>query len=125
MHRMLVPRLREMTVRPPVADVVSAQSPEAALDALRQFPEGPLAVVSDFNLKAAMTGLDLLDRIRTERPEAIRILFSGYSSIEIGDVSRDGVAQAFFEKPLRLDELLRPLESTLTRMFAGEGAATS
>lgn len=108
MLRMLAPRFENVVLNPPIARILTARTPDAALDALTD-AVGPLAVVSDFNLKAPMNGLQLLAEIRRLRPDAARILFSGYSEEQIGDVSGDGAAQAFFEKPLRLDDLLDPL----------------
>lgn len=109
MHRMLVPRLETMGTRSPVSRVVAAQTPDAALAALERMPPGPLAVVSDFNLKAAMNGLQLLQKVRALRPDALRVLLSGYSLEQLGDVQEGGDADAFLEKPLVLDDLVRPL----------------
>lgn len=113
MLRILAPRIQRLEVHPPVARVVTAQTPEAALDVLEKIGPGPLAILSDFNLKATMNGLQLLAKIRERRPDAVRILFSGYSSEQIGDVSAEGAAQAFLEKPLRIDELMGPLARTI------------
>ena len=113
MLRILAPRLQRLAVDPPVASVVTAQTPEAALEELARVGEGPLVVLSDFNLKAALNGLQLLAQVRERRPDAVRILFSGYSSEQIGDVSAQGAAQAFLEKPLRIDELLGPLAESI------------
>ena len=121
MHRMMVPRLQQLEVEPRVADVRSAQTPEAALDALRAMPGGPIAVVSDYHLKASMTGLELLRQVRDERPDAIRILFSGYGSEEIGDVGGEGAAHAFLEKPLRLDELVAPIARVIQERLSSAG----
>ena len=118
MLRILGPRLQKLAVDPPVARVVTAQTPEAALEELSRIGDGPLAVLSDFNLKAAMNGLQLLAEVRQRRPDAVRILFSGYSSEQIGDVSAEGAAQAFLEKPLRIDELLGPLADTIHQTLA-------
>lgn len=118
MHRMLVPRLRELAFDPGVAEVMSAMTPEDALDIVEGLARMPLAVLTDFNLKASMTGLDLLRRVKAERPDALRVLFSGYSQVEIGDVSGDGAAHAFFEKPMRIDDLVRPI----LRILSGAGA---
>lgn len=118
MIRILAPRLQKLAVRPPVVRVVTALTPEAALEELAKVPPGPLAVLSDFNLKAAMNGLQLLAEVRARRPDAVRILFSGYSSEQIGDVSAEGAAQAFLEKPLRIDELLGPLADTIHQGLA-------
>ena len=109
MHRMLAPRLAGLEVEPRVNEVVSAHTPEDALKALERAASGPLAVLSDFNLKASMNGLQLLHTVRERRPAAVRVLFSGYSREQIGDVLGAGDAQAFLEKPMRIDEMLAPL----------------
>lgn len=113
MHRMLVPRLREMESVPPVTRVLTAQTPDAALDEIKRLPDGPLAVVSDFNLKAPMNGLQLLRAVRAIRPDALRVLFSGYSLEQLGDVQEGGDADAFLEKPLILDNLIEPLRELI------------
>lgn len=120
MLRILAPRLERLPVRPPVGKVVTAQTPEDALAALDGLPAGPLVVLSDFNLKASMNGLQLLAEVRKRRPDAVRILFSGYSAEQIGDVSAEGAAQSFLEKPLRIDEMLGPLAQ---QIHAGLGEA--
>lgn len=109
MLRMLAPRLERLEVKPPVGRVLTVLTPEAALEALATTGSGPLAVVSDFNLKASLNGLQLLGEVRDRRPHAARILFSGYSQEQIGDVAGGDAAHAFLEKPLRIDELLPPL----------------
>ena len=109
MHRMLAPRLRELRTKMRVKDVRTALTPEAALAELAAAGEGPLAVVSDFNLKAAMNGAQLLRRVHELRPDALRVLLSGYSLEQLGDVGRQGEADAFLEKPMLLDELIQPL----------------
>jgi CheY-like chemotaxis protein len=111
MHRMLAPRLRELPADLSVQHVATALTPEAALAELSRMPAGQLAVVSDFNLKAAMNGLQLLGRVRALRPDSLRVLVSGYSLEQLGDVQAGGDAHAFLEKPLILDELMRALES--------------
>lgn len=118
MHRMLLPRLEEMETRPPISKVLGARTPTEALDALAQAPAGPLAVVSDFNLKAAKNGAQLLRDVRERRPDALRVLFSGYSLEQLGDVHVSGDADAFLEKPLLLDDLLTPLAKLIEQRFA-------
>lgn len=120
MHRMLTPRLTTLPTRMPVTQVATAQSPEAALAHLDTMHHGPLAVVSDFNLKAAMNGSQLLRAVHARRPDALRVLVSGYSLEQLGSVDREGAADAFLEKPLKLDELLEPLTRLLDERFAPE-----
>jgi DNA-binding NarL/FixJ family response regulator len=114
MHRMLVPRLEELTA-PPVARVLTALTPDAALAEVKAAREGPLVVVTDFNLKAMMNGLELLSRIREARPDAVRVLFSGYSVEQLGHVATSADVDLFLEKPLLLDDLVRPLAEFLTK----------
>lgn len=123
MLRMLGPRLQRLDVKPPVSRVITAQSPQGALQELDGVPAGPLAVLSDFNLKANINGLQLLAEIQRRRPDAVRVLFSGYSHEQIGDVSGDGAAHAFLEKPMRIDELLPPLARVITSNLAGGASA--
>ncbi|HET6404651.1 MAG TPA: hypothetical protein VFH78_08385 [Candidatus Thermoplasmatota archaeon] len=118
MHRMLVPRLEEMATRPRIARVRGVRTPEEAMDETLRAPAGPLAVVSDFNLRASKNGLQLLREIRGVRPDALRVLFSGYSLEQLGDVHGGGDADAFLEKPLLLDDLIGPLQGLIERRFA-------
>lgn len=119
MHRMLVPRLEEMRTTPAVGKVTGVRTPEEALAETARAPPGPLTVVSDFNLRASKNGLQLLRDIRGMRPDALRILFSGYSLEQLGDVHGGGDADAFLEKPLLLDDLIAPLERLIVQRFAG------
>ena len=118
MHRMLVPRLEEMKTKPPVAKVLGVRTPEEALTQTQQAPPGPLAIVTDFNLRASKNGLQLLRDVRGVRPDALRVLFSGYSLEQLGDVHGGGDADAFLEKPLLLDDLIGPLEKLIEERFA-------
>lgn len=118
MHRMLVPRLEEMSTQPPVTRVLGVRTPEEALAEVRRAPQGPLTVVSDFNLRASKNGLQLLRELRDVRPDALRVLFSGYSIEQLGDVHQGGDADAFLEKPLMLDDLIRPLGKLIEQRFA-------
>lgn len=101
-----------------VRDVWTARTPEEAMSLVEKAPPGPLAVISDFNLRAGLNGLQVLRAVRERRPEALRILMSGYSREQIGDVSGGGAAEAFVEKALRFDEILHPLCHLLEERFA-------
>lgn len=118
MLRMLAPRLANLDAGAPVGRVVTAGTPEAALDEMERAGPGPLAVLSDFNLKATMNGLQLLAAVRKRRPDAARVLFSGYSLEQIGDVASGGDAHGFVEKPLRLDEMIPPLAELVRKGLA-------
>lgn len=115
MHRMLVPRLEEMPV---AARIATALTPDAALAEVPRAEGGTLVVVTDFNLKAPMNGLQLLARVRAMRPDSLRVLFSGYSLEQLGDIATSDDVDAFLEKPLMIDELVRPLTELITRKVA-------
>lgn len=117
MHRMLLSRLEEMRTTPPVTKVLGARTPDEAMKHVADAAPGPLVVVTDFNLKASRNGLQLLSEVRRARPDALRVLFSGYSLEQLGDVQGSGDADAFLEKPLLLDELIAPLEKLVVQKF--------
>lgn len=118
MLQMLPPHLADLQVEPRVADVQTALTPQAALDALDRMPTDPLVVLSDFNLKAAMNGLDLLKEVQRRRPDAVRVLFSGYALEQLGDVKAGGATHGFVEKPMRIREMMTPLADIITRTLA-------
>lgn len=111
MLHMLPPHLLELGTQRPVGKIDTAATPEAALAALEALPPGPVAVLSDFNLRAAMNGLQLLAEVARRRPDSVRVLFSGYAADQIGDVGAGGVAHGFVEKPLRIREMLDPIRA--------------
>jgi DNA-binding NtrC family response regulator len=101
-----------------VDGVATASTPEDAFEKLRSMQPGGLVVLSDFNLKAEINGLQLLARVQKLRPDAVRILFSGYSADQIGDVSGDGAAHAFLDKPIRIREMLPAFAAIVQRELA-------
>lgn len=82
-----------------------AASPSEALALVATLPRGPLVVLSDFNLKSDLDGIQLLERLAAERPECVRILYSGNTREEIGSRVSSPALHAFIEKPWRLSEL--------------------
>lgn len=109
MLHMLPPHLEELPTRLKVSAVHTALTPDAALERIETLPDGPLVVLSDFNLKAAMNGIQLLEAVAKLRPSAARVLFSGYDRDQIGDLGPPGIVQGFLEKPMRIQEMLAPL----------------
>lgn len=107
MLHMLPPHLEELTLRGAAPRVHAALTPDAALATLDEMPD-PAIVLSDFNLKARMNGLDLLAEVGKRRPGSIRILFSGYAMDQLGDVS--AATHGFVEKPLRIRDMIDPLQ---------------
>lgn len=93
--------------------VLVASTPEEGLRVASEAQ--PDVVLSDYNLRASMDGLDLLAAIQRAVPDALRILFSGHAPHEIGARLRDAPLHGFLEKPLRLDEMIVPLAAIIER----------
>jgi DNA-binding NtrC family response regulator len=113
MLRILEPALADLATTPRVTSVSTALDPDSALGAIDLAPSGPLVVVSDFNLKASLNGVDVLREAARRRPESVRILISGYAADQIGDVTAGGLIHGFLEKPIRIRELYAPLASLI------------
>jgi len=93
-------------------DVIETGSPREALDVLssRSFD----AVVSDFSLEADSDGLDLLQRVRAQYPDTVRLLVTGNRDIEIAARAvNEGAVHRYFSKPWNDDKLRAALETLL------------
>lgn len=101
--------------------ILTATTPDDGIRLARE--ARPAVVLSDYNLRAALTGLDVLDEVARIDPAIIRILFTGHARHEIGPRLDRSDLHGFIEKPLRLDEMMQPLLDILrTRGFAPAGA---
>lgn len=109
---MLPRRLKK--VLPEGTRIQGASTPEEALRVVRENAGGRLVVLSDFDLRATMTGTELLRRVAEESPGSVRILFSGHTAQEVGPLD-EAVVHGFVEKPFRLDELVPPLLRLIER----------
>jgi CheY-like chemotaxis protein len=106
MRDMLPRKLRKAL--PGGARILVARTPEEALRVVREVDAEGLVVLSDYDLRASMDGLQLLREVARASPSTVRILFSGHSRNEIGDIDGDAVHR-FLEKPFRLDDLVPAL----------------
>src|SRR5437764_15158314 len=96
----------------------TAQTPERALalDSATQFD----LVVSDVNLEAEQTGLDLLRSLRAQSPV---ILVTGFGTLSAAvEAAREG-AWDFISKPFKVEEVVAAARRAMER--AGEGGAES
>jgi DNA-binding NtrC family response regulator len=92
-------------------ETLTADSPEKALILSNQTKFD--LVISDINLEASLSGLDLLQRLREKSPV---ILVTGFGSLETAiEATREG-AWDFISKPFKVDEIVatakRALEQT-------------
>lgn len=109
----LLPRKLMRGIAFPRPVVLTASTPEDGLRLARS--ERPDVVLSDFNLRATMTGLDVLAEVARVQPGAVRILFSAHTREEVGPGLEGAAIHGFVEKTMRLEEMLGPLVDVLRR----------
>jgi two-component system CheB/CheR fusion protein len=95
-------------------------SADAFLDAYRPGREG--CVVVDSRMPR-MSGLELLERLKTEGGELPVIMITGHADVRLAVRAMKAGAMAFLEKPIRYDELLVNIERALE--FARDSNALS
>jgi DNA-binding NtrC family response regulator len=117
---MLPRRLRRFFPESDATKILIASTPEEALRLTRENADARLVIVSDFDLRATMTGIDVLREAERIAPRSTRILFSGHTPNEVGPT--DGrIVHAFLEKPLRLDDLLPALLAAIAQGAPTQG----
>src|SRR6516162_7050573 len=85
-------------------DLHTAQGGAEALEVLRR---QPVHVIMSDQRMPEMTGVELLQRARAERPEAIRIIFTGYADIKaVVDAINEGQIYRHLTKPWDPDEMV-------------------
>lgn len=92
-------------------DVVTATSAEAALDCMRREEVG--VIVADQRMPGT-TGVELLERVRVEYPDTVRVLITAYSDIQaaIAAINR-GRVRRYLRKPWEPGELKAELRDAL------------
>lgn len=88
--------------------VETASTPEGALRTVDERCDHPLVVLSDYDLKTVLNGIQLLGLVRERCPATRRILYSGHAREHIEPRLTPDV-DAFYEKPDRLADLLNPV----------------
>ncbi len=92
--------------------VLQAQSGPHALDVWRQQGDEVDLLITDIVMPDGMNGVELAERVRSDRPELKVIYTSGY----LADLSREDIARhsdAYIAKPFSLMELARLVRRTL------------
>lgn len=88
-------------------DVYTAEGGKQALDILAQ---RPIHVVMTDQRMPEMTGVELMGRVQTEHPEAIRIIFTGYADIKaVVEAINHGGLYRYITKPWDPDDLVQTL----------------
>jgi DNA-binding NtrC family response regulator len=94
-------------------DIVTAERPEAALALLEA---GPIdLLVSDINLDADATGLDLLRAAKTKDPRAEVVLLSGFGTLETAIEAVRAGAFDYVSKPVDIDQVKAVVDRALAR----------
>jgi DNA-binding NtrC family response regulator len=84
-------------------DVSTAESGQEAMETLQR---QPIHVVMTDQRMPVMTGFELLSRVQGEWPDAIRMVFTGYSDIKaVIDAINEGHIFRYITKPWDPDEL--------------------
>jgi DNA-binding NtrC family response regulator len=96
----------------------TAQTPERALELAASCQ--PDLIISDINLEAEQTGLDLLQQLRDRCPV---ILVTGFGTLEAAvEASREG-AWDFISKPFKVEEVVSIVRRAMQREIAAGGNA--
>lgn len=82
--------------------VTGAAGGQEALEALERMPQD--LVITDL-MMPGMSGLDLLRRIRTEYPEIIVLMFTGFGTVETAVEAMKAGAYEYLTKPVNPEEL--------------------
>ncbi len=94
-------------------ELYTAESGSQALEILRQHP---IHVIMSDQRMPEMTGVQLMHRVKTEHPEAIRIVFTGYADIRavVEAINNVGLYR-YITKPWDPDELIEVLHQAAAR----------
>jgi DNA-binding NtrC family response regulator len=83
---------------------------ESGQEALKILAEHPIHVVMTDQRMPEMSGVELIGRVRTDHPEAIRIVFTGYADIKaVVEAINNGGLFRYITKPWDPDELIETL----------------
>ena len=87
-----------------------------ARDAMRLMEENDVHVVMSDQRMPEMSGVEFLGRARTDHPEAIRLLFTGYADIRaVIDAINQGNVYRYITKPWDPDELQTVIREAVER----------
>ncbi len=115
----------DVTTRTPIAlfladegyKVYEAESAEEGLAIVEA--NRPSAIISDIRLKA-MTGIDLLRRVKAWDPEIPVILMTAHGSIEDAVSAMSLGAETYLTKPVRIDDLANRLDRVFEKVYLQE-----
>jgi DNA-binding NtrC family response regulator len=103
----------------PEREIMTAFDPTSALALIQD--HGFDLVVSDINLNARASGLDLLREFKTVRPGGQVVLISGFGTLETAIEAVRAGAFDYVSKPFNIGEIKATVDRALTQAAHGEG----
>ena len=91
-----------------------SQSAPAALRYICEESRSPILILSDINMPG-MSGLELLPKAKTARPDVPVIMITAYGDAETRRKALEGGADAFFTKPIDFLVLRNEIEARVGR----------
>ena len=92
---------------------------ESGHEALQIMDEHEIHVLMTDQRMPGMTGVELVRRVRSEHPEAIRIVFTGYADIKaVVEAINSGGLYRYITKPWDPDDLIETLHAAAERYLA-------
>jgi DNA-binding NtrC family response regulator len=106
-------RFMEDLLAAPDRKLVSVRQPDEAIALVRREPFHLL--VSDLNLNATRTGLDVLRAFRAEHPTGLAVLISAFGTLDTAiEAVREG-AYDFISKPFNIADVKRVVDAALAQ----------
>ncbi len=97
-------------------ELIFAFSGEEALEILQQTdPPNVIYVFSDINMPG-MTGLELLEKVKSRFPQIQVSMISAYSDLENYNKAKNSGAKKFFTKPIDFNSLKKEIKETDNRI---------
>ncbi len=102
----------------PDREILTAHDPSAAMALMARRPFD--LIVSDINLNARSSGLDLLREFKTNQPAGQVVLISGFGTLETAIEALRAGAFDYVSKPFNIGEIKATVERALAQAAHGE-----
>jgi DNA-binding NtrC family response regulator len=104
----------------PDREILTAHEPSEALGLIRRQPFD--LIVSDINLNAHATGLDLLRQFKSDQPSGQVVLISGFGTLETAIEAVRAGAFDYVSKPFNIGEIKATVDRALAQAAHGASA---
>ena len=92
---------------------------ESGDEAIKILNEHPIHVIMTDQRMPGMSGVELMNRARSDHPDAIRIIFTGYADVKaVVEAMNSGGLYRYITKPWDPDELIETLQMAARRYEA-------